>query len=327
MLTYIFRRLLQFIPTFILGTILTFAIIQAAPGDMVDALKSNPRVTAKELQRQREMFDLDKPVPVQYFTWIKNMAQGNLGQSFQFNQPVKELIKQPIVNSLILVILSTLILYAVAIPIGVYGALKPYGFWDRFFSLFAYFGLGLPSFFFALLVIFGMVTLKQNYGWDLPISGKSSSDLPESISAFRSGWDVFLHALAPSAILVLRSISSESRYIRGQMLEVLGQDFVRTAKAKGLSTDKVVYKHAFKVAVLPMVAGLGGLLPGLITGAGFVEVVFSWPGVTPLVLNALSNSDLYVIASVTALSTVLYMVGNLLSDMALAAIDPRIRYN
>lgn len=327
MLTYIFRRLLQFIPTFILGTILTFAIIQAAPGDMVDALKSNPRVTAKELQRQREMFDLDKPIPVQYFTWIKNMAQGNLGQSFQFNQPVKELIKKPIVNSLILVILSTLILYAVAIPIGVYGALKPYGFWDRFFSLFAYFGLGLPSFFFALLVIFGMVTLKQNYGWDLPISGKSSSDLPESISAFRSGWDVFLHALAPSAILVLRSISSESRYIRGQMLEVLGQDFVRTAKAKGLSTDKVVYKHAFKVAILPMVAGLGGLLPGLITGAGFVEVVFSWPGVTPLVLNALSNSDLYVIASVTALSTVLYMVGNLLSDMALAAIDPRIRYN
>lgn len=327
MLTYIFKRLLQFIPTFILGTILTFAIIQAAPGDMVDTLKSNPRITAKELQRQREMFDLDKPIPVQYFTWIKNMAQGNLGQSFQFNQPVKELIKQPIVNSLILVILSTLILYAVAIPSGVQSAIKQNGVFDRVFSVFTYLGLGLPSFFFALLVIFGMVILKQNYGWDLPISGKSSSDLPESISAFRSGWDVFLHALAPSIILVLRGISSESRFIRGQMLETLNQDFVRTARAKGLPINSITYKHVFKVAILPMVAGLGGILPGLISGAGFVEVVFSWPGVTPLVLNALNNSDLYVIASVTALSMVLYMVGNLLSDMALAAIDPRIRYN
>ncbi len=327
MFIYILKRALQFIPTFFLGTILTFAIIQAAPGDMVDALKSNPRVTAKELQRQRILFDLDKPIPIQYVKWVGNMLQGELGQSFQYNQGVSELIKRPIVNSLILVLLSTVILYLVAIPIGVYGALKPYSFWDRVFSIFAYFGLGIPSFFFALLAIFAMVVIQQNTGIKMPISGMSSSDAPSDPTAWQRFSDVLIHALVPSIILVLRGISSESRYIRGQMLEVLGQDYIRTAQAKGLPKNSVVYKHAFRVAILPLVAGLGGLLPALIGGAGFVEVVFAWPGLTPLLLTAFQNADLYVVASVTALSSILYMVGNLLSDLALAAVDPRIRYN
>jgi len=138
---------------------------------------------------------------------------------------------------------------------------------------------------------------------------------------------VFLHALIPSIILVLRGISGESRFIRGQMLEVLGQDYIRTARAKGLNDRAVTYKHAFKLAMIPTIAGLGGLLPALIGGAGFLEIVFNWPGLTPLQLTALGNQDIYILMAVTALGTLLYMIGNLLSDLLLAAVDPRIRYS
>ena len=160
-------------------------------------------------------------------------------------------------------------------------------------------------------------------------SAKRSNCIPQARAAStpRRFWDVFLHALIPSIILVLRGISGESRFIRGQMLEVLGQDYIRTARAKGLNDRSVVYKHAFKLAMLPTVAGIGGLLPGLIGGAGFVEIVFNWPGLTPLQLTALNNQDIYILMAVTALGTVLYMIGNLLSDLLLAAVDPRIRYS
>ena len=327
MVPYIFRRFIQFFPTFILATILVFFIIQAAPGDFLSQLKVNPRVTATQLARLRHDFGLDQPVIVQYLKWMWNMLHGDLGESFSAHRPVLEVVLPRAANSMILVVLSTVILFLVAIPIGIYSALHPYSFADRAMTFVSYLFLGLPSFFFALLALFAMVTLRQNYGWDVPISGKTSANLPENANFLMRSLDILKHALIPSIILVLRGISSESRFIRGYMLETLGQDFIRTARAKGLAQNAVVYKHALRIALIPFIAGLGGLLPGLLSGAGFVEVVYSYPGLTPLVLDALSNTDVYVLSSVTALSTILYIVGNLLSDLLLAVADPRISYH
>ncbi|MFD2610720.1 ABC transporter permease [Deinococcus taklimakanensis] len=326
MLPYILRRLLHFIPTFLLATLLAFLITQAAPGDFLSALKENPSVRPETIERLRQQFGLDKPVLVQYVLWLKNLLTGDLGDSFQFRRPVAEIISGPFLNSLILVGISTFLHFVVSIPIGVYSARKPYSAGDRAFTFLSYIGLGVPSFFFGLLVIYAMLQLKQRFGWDLPFGGKSSSTLPQDISPMRHAWDVFLHALIPSIILVLRGISAESRFIRGQMLEVLNQDYIRTARAKGLNDRTVTYKHAFRLAMIPTIAGLGGLLPSLIGGAGFLEIVFNWPGLTPLQLNALNNQDLYILMAVTALATILYMLGNLLADLILAVVDPRIRY-
>lgn len=326
MLPYILRRVLQFIPTFILATLLAFFITQAAPGDFLSTLKENPSVQPETIERLRQQFGLDKPIIVQYLYWFKNLLTGNLGVSFQYRRPVAEIIQGPFLNSLILVAISTVLHFAVSIPVGVYSALKPYSIGDRIFTFLAYIGLGIPSFFFGLLAIYAMLQLKQKFGWDLPLGGKSSSALAD-VSPLRHVWDVFLHALVPSIILVIRGISGESRFIRGQMLEVLGQDYIRTARAKGLSERSVVYKHAFKLAMTPTIAGIGALLPGLIGGAGFLEIVFNWPGLTPLQLTALGNQDVYILMAVTALATLLYMLGNLLSDLLLAAVDPRIRYS
>jgi peptide/nickel transport system permease protein len=325
-LPFVFRRFLQLIPTFLLATVVLFAIVQAAPGDFLTQLSQNPRITSERLDELRNIYRLDQPIYVQYWTWLTNFLRGNLGDSFAASQPVWNLAAPRIANSLILVFISTVLSYGIGILIGVYGALRPYSFADKVISVFAYFGLGLPSFFFGLLVIFGLVTLKQNTGWDVPIIGKSSA-ASDNATGLVYAWDVFLHALAPSIVLALRAISSESRFIRAQMLEVLGQDYIRTARAKGLNQNVITYRHAFKNASIPLVASLGALLPGLIAGAGLVEVVFAWPGITPLLLDSLGNQDLYVIVSITALSTVLYIVGNVVSDILLAVIDPRIRFS
>ncbi|SMB93751.1 ABC transporter permease [Deinococcus hopiensis] len=326
MLQYVFRRILQFIPTFLLATLLAFLIVQLAPGDFLSQLKENPSVRPETVERLRQQFGLDKPLLTQYALWLKNFMVGNLGESFQYKRPVSEVLFDPFMNSLILVFIGTVLHYAVSIPIGVYSAVRPYSTGDKVFSFLSYMFLGIPSFFFALLVIWAMLKLQQNFGWDMPLGNKTSSKLGPDLPWWRSVWDVFIHALAPSIILVLRGISGESRFLRGQMLEVLGQDYVRTARAKGVAENRVVYKHALRTALIPLIAGLGGLLPALIAGAGFLEVVFNWPGLTPLQLTALGNQDIYILQSVTAIATLLYLVGNLISDVLLSVIDPRIRY-
>ena len=224
MLPFLFRRVLQFIPTFILATLILFFIVQAAPGDFLTQLSQNPRVTPERLEQLRTNYLLDQPLWTQYFRWFTTSCAAiwalrcRQSTCLGFGGP-------RLWNSLILVIISTILTYGVGLFVGIYGALRPYTLGDRVVSVFAYFGLGIPSFFFALLVIFGLVVLKQNTGWDVPITGKSSPVL-QNPGFWRNAWDVFIFALAPSIVLALRSISSESRFIRGQMLEVMGQDYI-----------------------------------------------------------------------------------------------------
>ena len=288
MASYILKRILSLIPTFFGATFLAFLIIQMAPGDYLTQLELDPKVTPETIARLRAQFGLDRPFHEQYLLWMHNLLHLNLGYSFAYQAPVLEIVWPRVLNSMVLVVPSTVLLFLIAVPVGVYGALRQYSLGDRVVSFLAYLRPAIPNFFRALILMY--------------------------------------LALLPIVVLTTSDIAGFSRIMRGQMLEALSQDYVRTARAKGLPERVVVYKHALRNAIIPIVANIGGILPTLISGAGLVEVVTAWPGITPLLLDAISQQDLYVVAGFLTMGLVLLMIGNLLSDLLLAWVDPRIRY-
>lgn len=325
MTAFILRRILNSIPTLLGCSLLIFFITQAAPGDFLSARLTDPNIRPEAIEALRRNFGLDQPIYQQYFTWLGNILQGDFGLSFTYRAPVLEVILPRIVNSLYLVLLATVILYLVAVPFGVYGAVNQYSLGDKVTSVISYFFLGIPSFFFALLAIFMIVQTNFATGWGIPVAGMTSSN-HDSLSAFGKVGDIAIHIMVPALILVLGDVASLSRFMRGQMLEYLGQDFARTARSKGLKERVVVYKHTLRNAVIPFVATIGGLLPALFTGAGFIEVVFSYPGITPMFLTALTQQDIFIISGFSMITAVLLIIGNLLGDILLAVVDPRIQY-
>ncbi|MEN2982296.1 MAG: ABC transporter permease [Thermus sp.] len=326
MTAYILRRILYLIPTFFGATFLAFLIIQMAPGDYLTQLELDPKVTPETIARLRAQFGLDRPVYEQYLLWMNNLLHLNLGYSFAYQAPVLEVIWPRVVNSMVIVIPSTLLLYLVAIPIGVYGAVRQYTLGDRILSFLAYVGLSVPSFFLALIAIYLLLQLKFRTGTLIfPVSGMTSSGF-EQMPPLRQVLDIAWHAVVPVLVATANDIAGLSRLMRGQMLEVLGLDSMATAQAGGFAAGWCS-PSTLRNAVIPFVATLGGLLPGLISGAGFVEVVMAWPGITPFFLDAIANQDLYVIAGFLTVSLVLLMIGNLISDLLLAWVDPRIRYD
>jgi peptide/nickel transport system permease protein len=326
-LPFIFRRFLNLIPVFIGATILAFLIVQAAPGDFLDTRRLDTRTKPETIERLERKFGLDKSVPVQYVLWLRNVVTGDLGTSFDYDRPVLEVIGPRIGNSLILVIGNIILLYALAIPIGVYGAVRQYSLGDKTISVFSYFFLGFPSFFLALIAIYGLLQFKfATGGFLFPVSNMRSDNY-DNLSVLGQIGDIAWHAVAPIVVLTVREVASFSRFMRAQMLEFLSQDYIRTARSKGLAERTVIYKHTLRNAVTPFIAGIGGILPALLSGAGFIEVVFNWPGLTPIFLDALNSQDVYIIVGTTAISLVLLIVGNLLSDLLLAAVDPRVRYS
>ena len=333
MFFYIIRRFINLIPTFLGATLLAFIITQLVPGDFLNQMRLNPDVRPETIERMEEQFGLDKPWPTQYLLWMGNLLRGNLGLSFDSNQPVINLIRRPVMNSMILVILSILMLWLMAIPLGVYAAVKQYSVGDQVVGVVSYLGLAIPNFFFMLVLILGLFTLRgftrDVFGYNellFPVAKMTSSNY-EELSSFKKVLDVLWHALLPSFVVATAGIAGFTRVLRGQMLEFLSSDFIRTAKAKGLGQRTITYKHALRNALIPFVAGIGGLLPGLIGGAGLVEIVYGWPGITPILLSAIGRQDIYVALGFLVVSTFLLMVGNLVSDLLLALVDPRIRYN
>ncbi len=326
MTAYILRRILYLVPTFFGATFLAFLIIQLAPGDYLTQLELDPKVTPETIARLRAQFGLDRPVHEQYLLWMDNLLHLNLGYSFAYQAPVLEIVWPRAANSMAIVVPATLLLFLVAIPVGVYGALRPYTWGDRVVSFLAYIGLAIPNFFLALIFMFLILQVYFRTGvMVFPVSGMTSSGF-EQMGFWQKVLDIAWHAVIPVIVVTTSDIAGFSRVMRGQMMEVLSQDFIRTARAKGLPERVVVYKHALRNAVIPFVANIGGILPGLISGAGLVEVVMAWPGITPLLLDSIAQQDLYVVAGFLTVSLVLLMVGNLLSDLLLAWVDPRIRY-
>lgn len=325
MTVFIIRRIINAIPTLFGCSLLIFFITQAAPGDFLSARLTDPNIRPEAIEALRRNFGLDQPIYVQYFRWLGNLLQGDFGLSFTYRAPVLDVIIPRILNSLYLVLIATVFLYLIAIPIGVNGAVNQYSFGDKVTSVISYFFLGIPSFFFALIAIFIILQINFATGWGIPLSGMTSPD-HASLSPLGQTRDILAHILIPAVIVVLGDIASLSRYMRGQMLEYLGADYIRTARSKGLRERIVVYKHTFRNAIIPFVATIGSLLPALFTGAGFVEVVFSYPGITPMFLNAIGQQDIFIISGFSMLIAVLLVFGNLLGDILLGVVDPRIQY-
>jgi peptide/nickel transport system permease protein len=327
MLPMILRRLLNLIPVFFGATALCFFIIQAAPGDFLDARRLDPRAKPETIARLEKQFGLDQPVPVQYVVWLRNVATGNLGISFDFDRPVTEVIAPRIANSLVLVVGNIVLLWLLAIPIGVYGAVRQYSLGDQGISLLSYLFLGFPGFFLGLIVVYLLVQFKFATGtFLLPVGNMTSMNF-DTMNPLQQALDILWHAIAPILTLTLIGVAGLSRFMRGQMLDVLDADYVRTARAKGLGYRGVIYKHALRNAVTPFIANIGGLLPAMVAGAGFIELVFNWPGITPLLLQSINSQDLYVFVGMIAITLVLLIIGNLISDFLLSVVDPRIRFD
>ena len=333
MFFYVLRRFLHLIPTFVGATLLAFLISQLVPGDFFTTMALSPDVRPETVERMRESFGLNQPFHVQYVRWMVNLLQGDLGLSFDSNQPVVNLIRRPIQNSMILVILSIIMLWAMAIPLGVYSAVRQYSVGDQAVSAISYFGLAIPNFFFMLVLILGLFYLRsftrETFGFNellFPVAKMTSNDFLD-MNSWQKFWDVMWHAALPAFVVATAGIAGFTRILRGQMLEFLASDFIRTARAKGLAHRSVTYKHALRPAIIPFVAGIGALLPSLIGGAGLVEIVYAWPGITPVLLASIGRQDIYVVLGFLVVSTLLLIVGNLISDLLLAVVDPRIRYH
>ncbi|WP_221089849.1 ABC transporter permease [Deinococcus aquaedulcis] len=325
MIPFLLRRVVQSIPTLLLASVLIFFVIQLAPGDFLTPAKLNPNISPEQIANLERSFGLDRHPIEQYFLWMRNMLFNlDFGLSFSYQQPVWDVMGPRILNSMYLVLLNLVFFYAIAIPLGVFGAVRQNSFADKSINVVLYFLLGFPSFFLALIVIYGILQLRQATGWDIPFIGMTSNNF-DQLSPLGKALDVFKHLLIPALVLAVSDAAGLTRVIRGQMLEVMRSDYIRTARAKGVSERTAIWKHTFRNAILPIVAGIGGLLPAAISGAGFLEVVFAYPGITPMLLDALNAQDLYLIAGFTVISTVLLIVGNALSDILLAVVDPRIK--
>ncbi|MBP2019038.1 peptide/nickel transport system permease protein [Symbiobacterium terraclitae] len=311
---YLTRRLLQTIPILLGVSIVVFIIIHTAPGDPY-AYLFGPRTDPTLRARLREEMGFNDPIPVQYVRWFKTTISGNLGYSIRTQEPVIDMMAKALPRTLLLTGSSFLLGLAIAIPIGVVSATRQYSALDYAATTFAFMGISLPSFFAALLAIYFFAV-------KLPIFPMNGIHTP-GVGGF---WDVLHHLVLPAVTLGLRDAASYARFTRSSMLEVLRQDYVRTARAKGLAERIVIYKHALRNGLIPVITLLGFSLPGLFGGAVIIEQVFTFPGMGLLTFEAVNNRDYSVLMATNMFFALLVIIGNLVADILYAVADPRIRY-
>jgi peptide/nickel transport system permease protein len=321
MYQYIIRRVLIFIPMLIALSIIVFGLAKAAPGDPFSGKILDPKVDPIVYEQQRAALGLDKPVPVQYFNWASSVAQGKFGDSMYYKgRTVQSLIKERFSNTLYLGIVALTITLVVAIPIGIYSARNPYSILDYSSTTFGFVGLAVPNFFFGLVAIY-VLSIKLDW---FPAQGTVTSLDPTGFEEFK---DRLHHMILPGLTLGLASTAAYMRYMRSEVLDVLGSDYIRTAKAKGMSDRNVLYKHTLRNALIPIITLLGFELGGLLSGAVITEAVFNFPGLGTLFISSILNRDYPVVMAITLLLGVAILIGNLLADIFYSIVDPRIRYD
>jgi len=316
--SYLIRRLLYTLITLFGISVISWVIITQAPGSPI-ALTLDPKVSPKVIEQMEKNYDLDKPVTQQYFLWLKRLFTGKL-YSFKDGRPVLDKIEERIWNTLLLNLIAVIIIFSLAIPLGIFSAKRQYTFMDNLGTFGAYLGISIPSFWLAYLLILGTVKL---FGY--PVLGMRSF-VTEEFTGFESVMDRLWHLLLPWIILAIGGIAALSRYTRSSMLEVIRQDYIRTAKAKGLSEETVYYKHALRNALLPIITLFGFLIPGLIGGSIIMETVFAWPGIGRLAYQAVLSRDYPVVMTINTITAVLVLIGNFMADLLYGIADPRIRY-
>ena len=320
---YLLRRFLLMIPLLLGITMISFAVIHLAPGEPTGLqTEFNPKITKEARERLRAYYNLDKPLPVQYVLWLKKVMTLDFGRSFSPDgRPVTEKILERLPITLLINVSSMVLILLVAIPIGIYCATRQGSLGDRTLTVFVFVGYATPTFWLALLL---MMLFGVKLGW-LPISGIRSLVGYEKLSLWGKVLDWTRHLLLPVLVSAFGGLAGLSRYMRSSMLEVIRQDYITAARARGLPEGRVIYRHALKNALLPVITILGLSVPGLIGGSVIFETIFSIPGMGQLFFYSVMARDYPVIMGMLVIGSVLTLLGNLLADIAYAWADPRIR--
>jgi peptide/nickel transport system permease protein len=319
MSTYVLRRILLVFPILLGVTIINYTIFALAPGDPVSAMIDPfelSQMTAEDLQDAREALGLNKPVPIRYLLWLGQAIQGNLGYSIWFNTPVFEVMLRALGNSMPVMIFALLISTIAGITLGIVSALKPYSLLDSVLTTFAFAGVAVPGFFFALLLIYA-VAIRMDI---LPTGGVTTPGVEPSFG------DRLSHIILPGIALAYETTGSLLRYTRSSLLEVLHQDYMTTARAKGLVEHIVILRHGLRNALLPIITILGLRLPSMFGGAVLIETVFNYPGVGLTMVHATRMHDYPLLMGGVLMTAVLVLLSNLLADLSYTVADPRIRY-
>ncbi|MGB9715825.1 MAG: ABC transporter permease [Thermodesulfovibrionales bacterium] len=321
MFLYIVRRLLLMVPLIFGITLITFIVIHLAPGSPVEVqTEMSLKASTQARENLKRLYGLDKPLHIQYIEWLERFIKLDFGKSFVDGRKVIDKIIERIPITLTINILSMILIFSVALPIGILSATKQYSTFDKLTTVFVFIGFSTPTFWLALLL---MILFGVNMGL-LPISGIQSIDVSE-MGIFERLWDWIKHLILPVGISAFGGIAGLSRYSRSSMLEVMRQDYIRTARAKGLTEHDVIFKHAFRNALLPIVTILGLSVPGLIGGGVIFETIFAIPGMGQLFYISTMSRDYPTIMGILMIGAVLTLFGNLIADISYAFVDPRIR--
>jgi peptide/nickel transport system permease protein len=322
MRTYILRRLLQIFPLLLGISALTFALLQLAPGDFINTVAENPTVSAERLEAMKRSFGLDKPWYVQYGLYLKNLfLHFDFGESFARHQKVVVILREALFNTLLLAAAAAVVTWGLAIPLGVWAAVRQYSWADKGLAVFGVVGLSIPE------VLSGLLLLMFAASTGLfPVGGMRSID-HDQYDALGKGLDVLWHLALPALVVGFTPLAGRMRQMRGNLLDVLRLDYVTTARAKGLSENVVVFKHALRNAINPLITLFGYTLGALVSGSLIVEIIFSWPGLGRITFDALQSQDQYLVLGSVMMASFVLILGNLVADLLLAVADPRIAYD
>lgn len=325
MLSYFARRLLVMIPTLLVISLVVFFIIQLPPGDFLEThiaelLAQGETVDSDRIAFLREQYGLDKPVIEQYWGWLIGLLQGDLGYSFEFELPVAEVIGNRFWFTVLLAVATTIFTYIISFPIGIYSAVRQYSVGDYAATLLGYFGLAMPNFLFALVLLY-----YANVWFDLSIGGLMDPRFVDAPWTFEKVLSVINHLWIPMLVIGTSGTAAMIRRLRANMLDELQKQYVVTARAKGLSPTKIILKYPLRLALNPFIADIGMLLPAIVSGAALVSIVMDLPTNGPLMLRALQSQDMFLAGAFLMFEATLVVIGVFLSDVLLAMLDPRIR--
>jgi peptide/nickel transport system permease protein len=318
---YILKRVLQALLTLLLASAFSFFIIQLSPGDFLDLYRQNPQISPETIQQLEQQFGLDQPILVQYLRWLGQVVvHFNFGESFAYQRPVSEVLAERIPNTLLLSFSSIVLTWAIAIPLGIVGAVRQNQLLDRALRVLSYIGQGIPTIITGLLLLF----FAQSTAPLFPVGGRTSIN-HDDLNWFGQMLDIGWHLVLPTLALSVTSYAGLQRIMRGQLLDVLRQDYIQTARAKGLPENRVIYVHALRNAINPMITLLGFEFASLLGGAFITENYFNWPGLGRLILQAVQAQDLYLVMASLMMGATMLIIGNLLADITLTLVDPRIK--
>jgi peptide/nickel transport system permease protein len=315
---FILKRTLQAIPTLLGASTLIFILMHAAPGDPT-SIYLRPDIDPAVIEQMRKNLGLDQPVHVQYVRWLSSFAQGDFGYSFSQKRPILDIIKDTLPNTLVLSGIALVIIFAVGVVIGTIQAVRQYSWVDNVATVGAFFFYSMPSFWFGLMLI-----LLLSYKFQLLPASQMTSVNFEFLAGGEQWVDRLKHLIMPATALGIGSAASVARYMRSGMLEQIRQDYVRTARAKGLSERVVIFKHAMRNALIPVVTLLGLTLPFLVGGAVLIETIFAWPGMGRLIVTAIFQRDYPVVLAVAFVSSIMVILGSLIADILYSVVDPRV---